>query len=77
MTPIVLVALLMPLGAHAQEAQAEGGTTFGVESGSIFDIEPGSIIGINVNFTSNEDFSDSAIVSLNGHYRCKISWSIK
>ena len=75
MTPIVLVALLMPLGAHAQEAQAEGGTTFGVESGSIFDIEPGSIIGINVNFTNNEDFFDSAIVSITGPDGWNISWA--
>ena len=75
MTLIVLVALVIPLGAHAQEGQAEEGTTFGVESGSIFDIEPGSIIGINVNFTNNEDFSDSAIVSITGPDGWNISWA--
>ena len=75
MTLIVLVALVIPLGAHAQEGQAEEGTTFGVESGSIFDIEPGSIIGINVNFTNNEDFSDSAIVSITGPDGWNISWT--
>ncbi len=74
MTLIVLVALVIPLSAHAQEGQGEGGTTFGVESGSIFDIDPGSTIGINVNFTNNEDFFDSAIVSIIGPDGWNISW---
>ena len=61
--------------AGAQEAVDEVGTTFGVESGSIFDIDPGSEIGINVNFTNNEEFSDSAIVSISGPVGWNISWS--
>ena len=74
-TLIVLIALVIPISAHAQEAQAEGGTTFGVESGSIFDIGPGSTIGINVNFTNNEDFFDSAIISITGPDGWNISWA--
>ena len=61
--------------AGAQEAVDEAGTTFGVESGSIFDIDPGSEIGINVNFTNNEEFSDGAIVSISGPVGWNISWS--
>ena len=61
--------------AGAQEAVDEVGTTFGVESGSIFDIDPGSEIGINVNFTNNEEFSDGAIVSISGPVGWNISWS--
>ena len=61
--------------AGAQESVDEVGTTFGVESGSIFDIDPGSEIGINVNFTNNEEFSDGAIVSISGPVGWNISWS--
>lgn len=75
MASVVLIALAFPLSAHAQESQVESGTTFGVESGSIFDIEPGSTIGINVNFTNNEDFFDSAIISITGPIGWNISWS--
>jgi len=69
------VVLSFSFTAGAQEAVDEVGTTFGVESGSIFDIDPGSEIGINVNFTNNEEFSDGAIVSISGPVGWNISWS--
>jgi len=69
------VVLSFSFTAGAQEAVDEAGTTFGVESGSIFDIDPGSEIGINVNFTNNEEFSDGAIVSISGPVGWNISWS--
>lgn len=72
---VALVVLSFSFTAGAQEAVDEVGTTFGVESGSIFDIDPGSEIGINVNFTNNEEFSDSAIVSISGPVGWNISWS--
>tara|TARA_B100000482_G_scaffold29816_4_gene19175 strand:- start:2657 stop:4693 length:2037 start_codon:yes stop_codon:yes gene_type:complete len=72
---VALVVLSFSFTAGAQEAVDEVGTTFGVESGSIFDIDPGSEIGINVNFTNNEEFSDGAIVSISGPVGWNISWS--
>ena len=72
---VALVVLSFSFTAGAQEAVDEAGTTFGVESGSIFDIDPGSEIGINVNFTNNEEFSDGAIVSISGPVGWNISWS--
>ena len=72
---VALVVLSFSFAAGAQEAVDEVGTTFGVESGSIFDIDPGSEIGINVNFTNNEEFSDGAIVSISGPVGWNISWS--
>ena len=72
---VALVVLSFSFTAEAQEAVDEAGTTFGVESGSIFDIDPGSEIGINVNFTNNEEFSDGAIVSISGPVGWNISWS--
>ena len=71
----VLIVLSISFSAQAQGVEGEVGTTFGVESGSIFDIDPGSEIGINVNFTNNEDFSDDAIVSISGPVGWNISWS--
>ena len=59
---VALLLLSFSFTAQAQETTDGIGTTFGVDSGSIFDIDPGSEIGVNVNFTNNEGFSDEAIV---------------
>jgi len=71
---VALLLLSFSFTTQAQETTDGIGTTFGVDSGSIFDIDPGSEIGVNVNFTNNEGFSDEAIVSISGPDGWNISW---